>query len=52
MKHLRILLSCTAAFAAMGMGAQAQDSGPIRIGVLTDISGQFSHEAGEGRLLR
>ncbi|MEH0295532.1 ABC transporter substrate-binding protein [Agrobacterium sp. CCNWLW71] len=50
MKHLRILLSCTAAFTAMGMSAQAQDSGPIRIGVLTDVSGQFSHEAGEGAI--
>ncbi len=26
----------------------AQQAGPIRIGVLTDMSGQFSHESGEG----
>lgn len=30
-------------------GAQAQSTaGPVKIGVLTDMSGQFSHEAGEG----
>jgi branched-chain amino acid transport system substrate-binding protein len=32
-----------------GHGAAAQGSqDPIRIGVLTDMSGQFSHESGEG----
>ncbi|MGA7327791.1 MAG: ABC transporter substrate-binding protein [Rhodomicrobium sp.] len=34
-------LHCTAELSA-------QQAGPIRIGVLTDMSGQFSHESGEG----
>ncbi|MGB6055004.1 MAG: ABC transporter substrate-binding protein [Burkholderiaceae bacterium] len=32
---------------AMG-GAAAQTKAPLRIGVMTDLSGQFSHEAGQG----
>ncbi|MCF6367261.1 ABC transporter substrate-binding protein [Rhizobium halophilum] len=48
MRNLRVLLSCAAAFASVGMPLQAQESGPVKIGVLTDISGQFSHESGEG----
>jgi len=34
---------------AMTMGgAAAQSKEPLRIGVMTDLSGQFSHEAGQG----
>lgn len=50
MKNLKVLLSCVAAVGVMTMPVLAQDNGPIRIGVLTDVSGQFSHEAGEGAI--
>lgn len=33
---------------ALARPALAQDSGPIRIGVLTDMSGQFADQSGEG----
>jgi branched-chain amino acid transport system substrate-binding protein len=39
-------LSLLMAFAAGA--ANAQDTKPLRIGVMTDLSGQFSHEAGQG----
>jgi branched-chain amino acid transport system substrate-binding protein len=50
MKNLKVLLSCVAAVGVMTMPVLAQDKGPVRIGVLTDISGQFSHEAGDGAI--
>lgn len=50
MKNLKVLLSCVAAVGVMTMPVLAQENGPIRIGVLTDVSGQFSHEAGEGAI--
>ncbi|OWW20379.1 ABC transporter substrate-binding protein [Noviherbaspirillum denitrificans] len=37
---------CVLAFAAGN--AMAQNAQPLRIGVMTDLSGQFSHEAGPG----
>lgn len=40
-------LSAALAISMMAAPVLAQD-GPVRIGVLTDMSGQFSHEAGEG----
>lgn len=36
------------AFAATGAHAQTISDGVVKIGVLTDMSGQFSHESGEG----
>lgn len=48
MKNFKLLLAATTALGLMSFAAAGQDSGPVRIGVLTDISGQFSHEAGEG----
>ncbi|CAK7255828.1 MULTISPECIES: ABC transporter substrate-binding protein [unclassified Shinella] len=50
MKNKLMLLSCAAAVGALTMSAGAQDAAPVRIGVLTDVSGQFSHEAGEGAI--
>ncbi|KQX43168.1 MULTISPECIES: ABC transporter substrate-binding protein [Ensifer] len=50
MRHLRMLLSCAAAFGTVAMPAAGQSAGPVKIGVLTDVSGQFSHEAGEGAI--
>lgn len=50
MKNRLFLMSCVAAVGAMTMSAGAQDGAPVRIGVLTDVSGQFSHEAGEGAI--
>jgi branched-chain amino acid transport system substrate-binding protein len=46
-KYMKILpLSVALMFAAGGAAAQAKQ--PLRIGVMTDLSGQFSHEAGQG----
>ena len=50
MKSLKLLLSCAAVAAGLSQPVLAQDSGPIRIGVLTDVSGQFSHESGDGAI--
>lgn len=50
MKNSKVLLSCVAAVGVMAMPVLAQDNRPIRIGVLTDVSGQFSHEAGDGAI--
>ncbi|MGH0348894.1 ABC transporter substrate-binding protein [Sinorhizobium meliloti] len=47
---MKILMVSAAATGAMSVGASAQNSGPVRIGVLTDVSGQFSHESGEGAI--
>lgn len=48
MKIFKTVLGCSIALAfAMG-SAVAQNKQPLRIGVMTDISGQFSHEAGPG----
>lgn len=41
------LVASTAMISAQAL---AQDAGTVKIGVLTDISGQFSHEAGEGSI--
>jgi len=49
-KLMKILMVSAAATGAMSVGASAQNSGPVRIGVLTDVSGQFSHESGEGAI--
>jgi branched-chain amino acid transport system substrate-binding protein len=50
MKTLKFVLSCATAVGLMSLPALGQDKGAIRIGVLTDVSGQFSHEAGEGAI--
>ncbi len=50
MKSLKLLLSCAAVAAGLSQPVLAQDSGPIRIGVLTDVTGQFSHESGDGAI--
>lgn len=50
MKLMKVLMASAAAIGAMSVGASAQNSGPIRIGVLTDVSGQFSHESGDGAI--
>lgn len=50
MKFMKILMASAAAIGAMSVGASAENSGPIRIGVLTDVSGQFSHESGDGAI--
>ncbi|WP_410118135.1 ABC transporter substrate-binding protein [Agrobacterium tumefaciens] len=47
---MKVLLSCAAVVGTISMPAVAQDAGPIKIGVLTDVSGQFSHEAGDGSI--
>src|ERR1700760_787940 len=48
----RFLILAAALFVATGSGAEAQTTGisddAVKIGVLTDMSGQFSHESGEG----
>ncbi|MBL8446809.1 MAG: ABC transporter substrate-binding protein [Zoogloeaceae bacterium] len=45
-------LACTAAFAMMSAGAQAQISGNVvKIGVLTDLSGTYSDLSGSGAVL-
>jgi len=49
-KLMKVLMASAAAIGAMSVGASAQNSGPIRIGVLTDVSGQFSHESGDGAI--
>jgi len=41
-------MTLAASTAFMPGAARAQDAGAVKIGVLTDISGQFSHESGEG----
>ena len=50
MKLMKILMASAAAIGAMSVAASAQNSGPVRIGVLTDVSGQFSHESGDGAI--
>nr|WP_223567794.1 ABC transporter substrate-binding protein [Agrobacterium tumefaciens] len=50
MTRMKVLLSCAAVVGTISMPAVAQDAGPIKIGVLTDVSGQFSHEAGDGSI--
>ncbi len=50
MKFMKILMASAAAIGAMSVGASAENSGPVRIGVLTDVSGQFSHESGDGAI--
>ncbi|WP_209792250.1 ABC transporter substrate-binding protein [Ensifer adhaerens] len=47
---MKILMASAAAIGAMSVGASAENSGPVRIGVLTDVSGQFSHESGDGAI--
>lgn len=47
MKSALKILSC-AVLLALSAAAGAQNAKPFRIGVMTDISGQFSHEAGQG----
>jgi branched-chain amino acid transport system substrate-binding protein len=49
-KIMKVLMASAAAIGAMSVGASAQNSGPVRIGVLTDVSGQFSHESGDGAI--
>src|ERR1700758_1279458 len=48
----RFLILVAAVFVATGARAEAQTAGisddAVKIGVLTDMSGQFSHESGEG----
>src|ERR1700760_1288673 len=48
----RFLILAAAVFVATGARAEAQTAGisddAVKIGVLTDMSGQFSHESGEG----
>lgn len=41
-------MTLAASTAFMPAGALAQDASAVKVGVLTDISGQFSHESGEG----
>jgi branched-chain amino acid transport system substrate-binding protein len=43
---MAVRCGCVLAFAAGH--AMAQSPQPLRIGVMTDLSGQFSHEAGQG----
>jgi branched-chain amino acid transport system substrate-binding protein len=50
MRALKVLLSCGIAVGALPLPVFAQAEDPVRIGVLTDVSGQFSHEAGEGAI--
>ncbi len=50
MRALKVLLSCGIAVGALALPVFAQAEDPVRIGVLTDVSGQFSHEAGEGAI--
>ncbi len=50
MRALKVLLSCGIAVGALALPVVAQAEDPVRIGVLTDVSGQFSHEAGEGAI--
>jgi branched-chain amino acid transport system substrate-binding protein len=47
MRRFTTLSAAAALMLSVAHGALAQDA-PVRIGVLTDMSGQFSHEAGEG----
>jgi branched-chain amino acid transport system substrate-binding protein len=50
MRALKVLLSCGITVGALALPVFAQAEDPVRIGVLTDVSGQFSHEAGEGAI--
>ena len=50
MRALKVLLSCGIAVGALALPVVAQAEDPVRIGVLTDVSGQFSHEAGDGAI--
>lgn len=47
MKPALKLLSC-AVLLALSTVVSAQNAKPLRIGVMTDLSGQFSHESGQG----
>ncbi|SMH27620.1 ABC transporter substrate-binding protein [Mesorhizobium australicum] len=47
---LRGLAGALAAGSVLASSAVLAQDGPVKIGVLTDISGQFSHEAGEGSI--
>lgn len=47
---LRSLAGALAAGSVLASSAVLAQDGPVKIGVLTDISGQFSHEAGEGSI--
>lgn len=48
MKKLISALHCGIVLAFTMGGAAAQTKPPLRIGVMTDLSGQFSHESGQG----
>ncbi len=48
MKTLLKAVQCAVALALIAGSAAAQPAQPFRIGVMTDLSGQFSHEAGPG----
>ncbi len=49
-RAIKTVMQCSLAL-AFGMGsAAAQNAKPFRIGVMTDITGQFSHEAGDGAI--
>ncbi|CAN7672326.1 ABC transporter substrate-binding protein [Pararhizobium sp. LjRoot235] len=50
MRALKVLLSCGIAVGVLPLPVFGQTADPVRIGVLTDVSGQFSHEAGEGAI--
>ncbi|CAN7672350.1 ABC transporter substrate-binding protein [Pararhizobium sp. LjRoot255] len=50
MRALKVLLSCGIAVGVLPLPVFGQAADPVRIGVLTDVSGQFSHEAGEGAI--
>lgn len=47
---LRSLAGALAAGSVLASSAVLAQDGPVKIGVLTDVSGQFSHEAGEGSI--
>jgi branched-chain amino acid transport system substrate-binding protein len=46
--RLLTIAICAAAAAPGALWAQGQQDPTVRIGVMTDMSGQFSHESGEG----
>lgn len=49
LKGAGVAIALAASTALVSIGAAfAQESRPVKIGVLTDMSGQFSHESGEG----
>jgi len=45
-----LLAGALAASTVLAASAVLAQDGPVKIGVLTDISGQFSHESGEGSI--